>query len=111
MGHSQQYGMTDVVWTCGKENDRVYTMLSRKAHLEDGYVLQCEAPRRYFLQVVQQARRALQLSPRGVAAIVSQHLHVLSACLVYMSRKCLPAHVVENEKLICPIVGYLQSKA
>jgi hypothetical protein len=92
MGHSQQYGMTDVVWTCGKENDRVYTMLSRKAHLEDGYVLQCEAPRRYFLQVVQQARRALQLSPRGVAAIVSQHLHVLSACLVCMS--CL--HVLST---------------
>lgn len=79
--HSQQYGMTDVVWMCGKENDRVYTMLSRKAHLEDGYVLQCEAPRRYFFQVVQQARRALRLSPRGAAAIPSQHLRVLSACL------------------------------
>lgn len=49
MRHSQQYGMTDVVWMCGKENDRVYTMLSRKAHLENGHVLQCEVPRRYFL--------------------------------------------------------------
>ena len=81
MRHSQQYGMTDVVWMCGKENDRVYTMLSRKAHLEDGYVLQYEAPRRYFFQVVQQARRALRMPPRGVAAIPSQHLRVLSACL------------------------------
>jgi len=91
---------------CGKENDRVYTMLSRKAHLENGHVLQCEVPRRYFLGLC--SRRVEHCDCHDEVWLLSP---VNTCVFVYMSRKCLLAHIVENEKLICPIVGYLQSKA